>query len=89
MLGESPWRETLAQVPITWVIVDERYVPYDDPQSNEGMIQRTLFANGISPGHCFLPFRTDLEPEACAATPEMPRARPRPPCSPLPVRPTG
>jgi 6-phosphogluconolactonase len=67
MLGESPWRETLAAVPITWVIVDERYVPYDDPQSNTGMMQRTLFANGISPGHCFLPFRTDLEPEACAA----------------------
>lgn len=66
MLGESPWRETLAAVPITWVVVDERYVPFDDPQSNAGMIQRTLFANGITPGHRFLPFRTDLEPQACA-----------------------
>lgn len=66
MLGESPWRETLAAVPITWVIVDERYVPFDDPQSNAGMVQRTLFANGITPGHRFLPFRTDLEPQACA-----------------------
>jgi 6-phosphogluconolactonase len=66
MLGESPWRETLAAVPVTWVIVDERYVPWDDPQSNAGMIQRTLFANGLTPGHRFLPFRTDLEPPACA-----------------------
>ena len=51
---------TLAQYPITWVVVDERYVPFDDPQSNAGMIMRTLFANGIAPGHTFLPFRTDL-----------------------------
>ncbi|HLJ73326.1 MAG TPA: 6-phosphogluconolactonase [Thermoanaerobaculia bacterium] len=27
---------------ITWVVVDERYVPIDDPQSNAGMIQKTL-----------------------------------------------
>ena len=27
---------------ITWVIVDERYVPIDDPQSNAGMINKTL-----------------------------------------------
>jgi 6-phosphogluconolactonase len=66
MLGESPWRETLAAVPVTWVVVDERYVPWDDPQSNAGMIQRTLFANGMTAGHRFLPFRTDLEPGACA-----------------------
>ncbi len=66
MLGQAPWRDTLAAEPLTWVIVDERYVPYDDPQSNAGMIQRTLFANGITPGHRFLPFRTDLEPHACA-----------------------
>ena len=33
-------REKLAD--ITWVIVDERYVPIDDPQSNAGMIRKTL-----------------------------------------------
>ena len=32
---------------VTWVIVDERYVPHDDPQSNAAMIERTLFARGI------------------------------------------
>jgi len=55
----------LSQLPVVWVVVDERYVPWDDPQSNAGMIKRTLFANGMSPQHQFLAFRTDLEPQAC------------------------
>lgn len=57
LLGRT---ESLAQYPIVWVVVDERYVPFDDPQSNAGMITRTLFANGMPPAHTFLPFRTDL-----------------------------
>jgi len=32
---------------VTWVLVDERYVPFDDPQSNAAMIERTLFARGV------------------------------------------
>jgi 6-phosphogluconolactonase len=70
-LGEGEWREVLAAQPLTWVIVDERYVPYDDTQSNAGMIQRTLFANGLPSNHRFLPFRTDLTPDACAADFEL------------------
>ena len=58
MLGRAPLRDELAATAITWAIVDERYVPFDDPQSNAGMIQRTLFAEGLTPGHRFLPFRT-------------------------------
>jgi 6-phosphogluconolactonase len=60
MLGSSPWREELARAPITWVVVDERYVPESDPQSNSAMIRQTLFANGMSEGHRFLRFRTEL-----------------------------
>jgi 6-phosphogluconolactonase len=56
-LGKS---ERLRAVPITWVVVDERYVPFDDPQSNAGMMQQTLFADGMSPNHRFLPFRTEI-----------------------------
>jgi 6-phosphogluconolactonase len=68
MLGASPWREELAKTAITWVVVDERYVPLDDPQSNAGMIEKTLFANGLSPAHRFLRFRTELnDPAATAA----------------------
>src|SRR5581483_7247102 len=57
MLGES---DVLRAVPITWVLVDERYVPIDDPQSNAGMIQATLFARGIPERQRFLRFRTEL-----------------------------
>src|SRR6185436_21142812 len=67
LLGAPPWRDALAKTAITWVLVDERYVPLDDPQSNAGMIQRTLFANGMSPSHRFVRFRTELnDPEATA-----------------------
>lgn len=52
LLGQSLPRN------VTWVLVDERYVPHDDPQSNAAMIERTLFANGIPPR--WLPFRTEL-----------------------------
>ena len=65
MLGQS---DELEQTPITWVVVDERYVPLDDPQSNAGMIEQTLFARGIPEGHRFLRFRTELnDPAATAA----------------------
>jgi 6-phosphogluconolactonase len=67
LLG-STYREVLAQTPVTWVVVDERYVPLDDPQSNTAMIQRTLFAQGVLPAHRFLRFRTELgDPAATAA----------------------
>lgn len=50
---------------VTWVIVDERYVPKDDPQSNAAMIERTLFANGVP--RRWLPFRTELGDPAATA----------------------
>jgi 6-phosphogluconolactonase len=66
-LGSSPLREQLAEFPITWVVVDERYVPIDDPESNAGMTEKTLFANGISATHRFLRFRTELNDPAATA----------------------
>ena len=66
-LGAPPLREELAQFPITWIVVDERYVPSDDPDSNAGMMQKTLFANGLSPSHRFLRFRTELNDPAATA----------------------
>src|SRR6476659_3220116 len=67
MLGSSPMREQLAEFPINWVVVDERYVPIDDPESNAGMMQKTLFVSGISPAHRFLRFRTELSDPAATA----------------------
>jgi 6-phosphogluconolactonase len=68
MLGTNPLRQQLAATAITWVVVDERYVPVTDPQSNAGMMGRTLFAQGMSPAHRFLPFRTDLASPGDSAT---------------------
>lgn len=68
MMSKPPWRDELAKFAITWVVVDERYVPIDHPDSNAGMMQRTLFAEGLLPGHRFLRFKTELnDPEATAA----------------------
>ena len=67
MLGTPPWRDELAAKPITWVVVDERYVPATDPQSNAKMIRETLFANGMSPSHQFLEFKTHFTDAADSA----------------------
>src|SRR5436190_1006662 len=64
LLGKS---EELRALPITWVIVDERYVPIDHPESNAGMIEKTLFADGMAPSHRFLRFRTELNDPAATA----------------------
>ena len=67
LLGGAPYRDELAKTRVVWVVVDERYVPLDDPQSNAAMMQRTLFRDGIAPGHEFLRFRTELNDPAASA----------------------
>ena len=54
-------------MPMIWVVVDERYVPLDHPESNAGMIEKTLFANDMAPSHRFLRFRTELNNPAVTA----------------------
>lgn len=65
-LYEILGKETI-DAPVTWVVVDERYVPLSDPQSNAAMIESTLFANGMQPGHRFLRFQTELNDPAATA----------------------
>jgi 6-phosphogluconolactonase len=67
LLGGSPYRDELVKTRITWVVVDERYVPLEDPQSNAAMIQRTLFRDGVPDGHTFLRFKTELNDPARTA----------------------
>ncbi|HET8774123.1 MAG TPA: 6-phosphogluconolactonase [Thermoanaerobaculia bacterium] len=50
---------------VTWVLVDERYVPFDDPQSNAAMIERTLFRGDLPPR--WLKFDTSLNDPALTA----------------------
>lgn len=67
ILGRDPLRAALRPNQITWVVGDERCVPPDHAESNARMIRETLFREGISEGHRFLRFRTELEePEAIA-----------------------
>ncbi|HEY0158476.1 MAG TPA: 6-phosphogluconolactonase [Thermoanaerobaculia bacterium] len=47
---------------VTWILLDERYVPLTDPQSNAAMIERTLFANGLP--ERWLRYRTELNDPA-------------------------
>ena len=61
MLATPPQSDVLAAAAITWVLVDERYVPAGDPQSNARMIRSTLFRNGLPAGHRFLDFDTSLD----------------------------
>ena len=69
LLGSGTHRERLASRRITWVVVDERYVPPGDPQSNATMIERTLFREGVPPNHKFLRFKTELgDPARTART---------------------
>lgn len=53
-------KETI-DAPVTWVVVDERYVPLSDPQSNAAMIEQALH-----PVH-FLRFKTELGDPAVTA----------------------
>src|SRR5438874_9125161 len=58
LLGKS---DELRKYPILWVIVDERYVPMDHPESNAGMIMKTLKPERL------LRFKTELgDPERTA-----------------------
>ena len=50
---------------VTWVLLDERYVPFDDPQSNAAMVERTLF-RGTPPAR-WLKFDTSLDDPALTA----------------------
>jgi len=50
---------------VTWILLDERYVPPGDPQSNGTMIEQTLFARGVPPR--WLRFDTTLDDPAISA----------------------
>lgn len=67
MLGSPPLRDSLARREVTWVLVDERYVPADNPQSNSRMIRETLFRGGIAEKHRFLDFDTSLDDPSASA----------------------
>lgn len=50
LAGGLAWKD------VTWIAVDERDVGEQHPDSNAGMIRRTLFRNGIPAAHRFISF---------------------------------
>jgi 6-phosphogluconolactonase len=68
--GSTPKRtyellsESLPQ-DVTWILLDERYVPKTDAQSNAAMVERTLFARGVP--ERWLSFNTELDDPVATA----------------------
>lgn len=60
LLGSAELREKMEGKEVLWVTGDERCVPPDHPDSNGAMIEASLFAAGLLPGHQFLRFQTEI-----------------------------
>ena len=60
-LGRFPWRR------VHWYWGDERFVPYDDPESNYRMTREAMLAKAPIPSGNIHPVPTDGDPDAAAA----------------------
>jgi 6-phosphogluconolactonase len=60
-LGRFPWRR------VHWYWGDERFVPYDDPESNYRMTCEAMLAKAPIPSGNIHPVPTDGDPDAAAA----------------------
>jgi 6-phosphogluconolactonase len=49
LLGESPYRDRLPWGRVHWFWGDERFVPWDDPESNYGMVRAALLGRVPAP----------------------------------------
>lgn len=49
LLGDAPYRDRLPWDRVHWFWGDERFVPWDDPESNYGMAHAALFARAPAP----------------------------------------
>lgn len=72
--GSTPRRtyELLAGLELDWsdvtlVLVDERFVPPDDPASNAGMVQRALADQVCPPAQFVTPDTVDIDPAESAS----------------------
>jgi 6-phosphogluconolactonase len=67
LLGESPYRERLPWERIHWFWGDERFVPWDDPDSNYGMVQSALLGRAPVPRSNIHGITTSATPRNSAA----------------------
>ncbi|QQR55050.1 6-phosphogluconolactonase [Candidatus Peregrinibacteria bacterium] len=62
-LYEDLAQENLPWQKITWIVVDERYVPDEDPESNRHMLRQALFEPAHIPHENQVTFDITLSPE--------------------------
>jgi 6-phosphogluconolactonase len=67
LLGQSPHRDQLPWNRVHWFWGDERFVPWDDPDSNYGMVHDALFKRAPAPAKNIHGIVTDGTPASAAA----------------------
>jgi len=67
LLGEGPYRDRLPWNRVHWFWGDERFVPWDDPDSNYGMVHAALFQRAPAPAENIHGIVTDGTPAEAAA----------------------
>jgi 6-phosphogluconolactonase len=67
LLGDSPYRDSLPWERIHWFWGDERFVPWDDPDSNYGMVHAALLGKVPVPAGNILGIPTIGTPADAAA----------------------
>lgn len=60
LIGRFPWQR------VSWFWGDERFVPYDHPESNYRMARQAMLANAPVPPENIHPIPTDGDPEEAA-----------------------
>jgi 6-phosphogluconolactonase len=66
LLAEAPYRDALPWRSVHWFWGDERYVPWDDPQSNYRMVREAMLARASVPPENVHPIATTPSPADAA-----------------------
>jgi 6-phosphogluconolactonase len=66
LLASSEFRDRFPWRTVEWYWGDERFVPYDDPESNYRMVREAMLANAPAPPENIHPVPTDGSPEDAA-----------------------
>jgi 6-phosphogluconolactonase len=66
LLASSDFRDRFPWRIVEWYWGDERFVPYDHPESNYRMVREAMFANAPAPPENIHPVPTDGSPEDAA-----------------------
>src|ERR1700751_2285438 len=66
LLASDEFRDRFPWQQVSWFWGDERFVPYDHPESNYRMAREAMLARVPVPPHNIFPIPTDGEPEDAA-----------------------